>query len=135
MDYYTTLGVTRSSSFEEINRAFRDLAKRYHPDRNPDNPEAEKKFKEITNAYATLIDPERRREYDLRCRYKECSPVVKEYREQPEHYADFVDVINAIVDLVGCFFGVANLSSIDVYASSKRSRRRKRRRLVGDEKD
>jgi len=64
-DYYEVLGLTRDASDAEIKRAFRDLARRYHPDGNPGDSEAEERFKEISLAYETLGDPERRRRYDL----------------------------------------------------------------------
>ncbi len=62
-DYYEVLGVSKTASDEEIKRAFRRLAKQYHPDVNKD-PGAEEKFKEIGEAYAVLSDPEKRRQYD-----------------------------------------------------------------------
>ena len=64
-DYYEVLGVARNASDEEIKRAFRALARQHHPDSNPDSPEAEARFKEISQAYETLRDPERRRRYDV----------------------------------------------------------------------
>lgn len=64
VDYYKTLGVDKSSSPEEIKKAFRKLAVKYHPDRNPDNKAAEDKFKEINEAYAVLSDPKKKEEYD-----------------------------------------------------------------------
>ena len=64
MDYYKTLGITKSASADEIKKAFRKLAVKYHPDKNTDNPNAEKKFKEINEAYETLKDPEKRKKYD-----------------------------------------------------------------------
>ncbi len=63
-DYYATLGVQRDASPEEIKRAFRQLALKYHPDRNHGNKEAEEKFKEINEAYTCLSDPEKRSHYD-----------------------------------------------------------------------
>jgi curved DNA-binding protein len=63
-DYYKIIGVERNASSEEIQRAFRTLAKRYHPDKNPGNKEAEARFKEITEANEVLSDPEKRRKYD-----------------------------------------------------------------------
>lgn len=64
MDPYTVLGVPRTASQEEIRKAYRALAKKYHPDLNPANREAEAKFKEIANAYAILGDPEKRARFD-----------------------------------------------------------------------
>jgi molecular chaperone DnaJ len=64
-DHYATLGVARSATDDEIKRAYRDLARRCHPDSNHDDPEAEERFKEITAAYEVLRDPERRRRYDV----------------------------------------------------------------------
>jgi DnaJ-class molecular chaperone len=63
-DYYETLGVPRGAKQEEIKRSYRKLARKYHPDVNPGDKEAEKKFREINEAYEVLSDPEKRRRYD-----------------------------------------------------------------------
>ena len=63
-DLYKLLGVSKKASAEEIKKAYRKLARKYHPDRNPDDPEAEEKFKQIGGAYDTLSDPDKRKEYD-----------------------------------------------------------------------
>jgi curved DNA-binding protein CbpA len=64
MDFYVILGVTRSASMPEVKRAYRRLARRYHPDINPGDRDAAERFKEILSAYETLSDPDRRRRYD-----------------------------------------------------------------------
>ena len=63
-DYYEVLGVAKNAGDGEIKKAYRVLAKKYHPDMNPGDKEAEKKFKEASEAYAILSDPEKRRQYD-----------------------------------------------------------------------
>ncbi len=63
-DYYEVLGVDRSADDGAIKKAYRSLAKKYHPDMNPDNKEAEQKFKEVNEAYAVLSDADKRAKYD-----------------------------------------------------------------------
>jgi len=63
-DYYKTLGVEKTAEPEAVKKAYRKLALKYHPDRNPNNREAEEKFKKISEAYAVLSDAEKRKQYD-----------------------------------------------------------------------
>src|SRR5574344_1327997 len=63
-DYYEVLGLSKTASEDEIKKAYRKLAIKYHPDRNPGNKEAEEKFKEAAEAYDVLHDPQKRQQYD-----------------------------------------------------------------------
>ncbi|MEQ8837720.1 MAG: DnaJ domain-containing protein, partial [Lacipirellulaceae bacterium] len=63
-DYYKTLGVSRTASDSEIQKAYRDLARKYHPDKNPDDATAKKRFQEVQTAFETLKDEKKREMYD-----------------------------------------------------------------------
>ena len=65
-DFYRILNVDKKSTQDEIKKAYRNLAKKYHPDLNPNNKAAEEKFKEISAAYSVLSDEKKRQEYDMR---------------------------------------------------------------------
>jgi molecular chaperone DnaJ len=98
-DYYAILGVPRDATQEEIKRAYRRLALKYHPDRNPGNKEAEEKFKEISEAYEVLSDPEKRAIYDaygysgLRSTgyrgFEDISDIFKAFSDIFEEFFDF----------------------------------------------
>jgi molecular chaperone DnaJ len=96
-DYYEVLGVTTEADDAELKRAFRELARKYHPDVNPDDDVAEERFKEANEAYAVLSDPRRRSRYD---RYGH-SAVTGAAEEEP---TGFGAVIDAVDDIVGDFF-------------------------------
>ena len=64
-DYYEILGVSKDANQDELKKSFRSLARKYHPDKNPDDSEAEQLFKEVQEAYAVLSNPEERRQYDM----------------------------------------------------------------------
>lgn len=70
-DYYKTLGVSKQASREEIHKSYRKLAKKYHPDRNRGSDSAQAKFKEITEAYNVLSNPEKRKKYDQLRRFRQ----------------------------------------------------------------
>ena len=63
-DYYQTLGVSKTASADEIKKAYRKLAVKYHPDKNPGDKSAEEKFKQVSEAYDVLSDPKKRKQYD-----------------------------------------------------------------------
>src|SRR5688500_11636889 len=63
-DYYQVLGVAQDADQDAIKKAYRQLARRYHPDKNPGDSQAEETFKEISAAYQVLSDPQKRRQYD-----------------------------------------------------------------------
>ena len=63
-DYYEVLGLNKGASDEEIKKAYKKQARKYHPDLNPDNKEAEEKFKEVNEAYSILSDPDKKSKYD-----------------------------------------------------------------------
>src|SRR5436190_3039117 len=63
-DYYATLGIARGASADDISKAYRQLARKYHPDLNPDDPKAKEKFQQVQTAFDVLNDPKKREMYD-----------------------------------------------------------------------
>ena len=99
-DYYEVLGVARDAADADIKKAYRRLAMEYHPDRNPDNPDAEEKFKEASNAYKVLADPQQRARYD---QFGFEGPRGQGF----EGFRGVDDIFSAFGDLFGDFFGGA----------------------------
>jgi curved DNA-binding protein CbpA len=98
-DYYGILGVGQGATEEEIKHAYRRLALRHHPDRNPGDKRAEERFKEISEAYAVLMDPRRRREYDdlRRARAEGARPRAPRWRREDLYRDLFTDPRTASV--------------------------------------
>jgi molecular chaperone DnaJ len=99
-DYYEILGVSRDVSKNELKAAYRRLAVEYHPDRNPDDPEAEEKFKEASEAYAVLSDPDKRARYDRFGHQGVGGDPFAGF--DPGAFGDFADILG---DLFGFGFG------------------------------
>ncbi|MBZ2175741.1 molecular chaperone DnaJ [Schnuerera sp. xch1] len=99
-DYYEILNVSKDSSQDEIKSSFRKLAKKYHPDLNPDNKESEQRFKEINEAYEVLGDPEKRRRYDT---YGHAG--VNGQGGYSQDFGGFDDIFDDIFDIFGGGFG------------------------------
>jgi molecular chaperone DnaJ len=99
-DYYEVLGIERGSSIDEIKKAYRKLALKYHPDKNPGDPAAEEKFKEAAEAYGVLSDEEKRARYD---RYGHAGTAGMGGFD-PNQFADFGDILGDLFGF-GDFFG------------------------------
>ena len=116
-DYYEILGIGKSASDQELKSAYRKLALKYHPDRNPHNPEAEERFKEAAEAYAILSDSDKRRVYDA-YGHEGLSSTGGAGGFNPDAFADFSDIF-------GDFFGFGDLFG---GGGRRRNRRPARRR-------
>ena len=89
IDYYQILGVSKNASEEEIKKAYRKLARKYHPDLNPNDKEAHKKFQQINEANEVLSDPEKRKKYDHYGKDWKYAEQFEQARQQRQHSGDF----------------------------------------------
>ncbi|PYQ48014.1 MAG: molecular chaperone DnaJ, partial [Acidobacteria bacterium] len=101
-DYYEVLGLQRNASLDDIKKAYRKMALKHHPDKNPGDPTSEEKFKEAAEAYAVLSDDEKRARYD---RYGH-SGLGGMGGFDPSQFADFGDILGDLFGF-GEFFGAS----------------------------
>ena len=101
MNYYEELGVNENAAIEDIKHAYRRLAKKYHPDKNPDNERAAKRFVRIAAAYETLADEQKRKEYDENLNIKRKSQSSKDETK----YASTVNIDPMNMNEFENFFG------------------------------
>ena len=101
-DYYDVLGVSKSSTEAEIKKAYRKLAMKYHPDKNPDNPEAEAMFKDASEAYSVLSDAEKKQRYD---QFGHAGLNGQGFSSAEDIFSNFSDIFGGGGDIFSQFFG------------------------------
>ena len=116
IDYYKVLGVEKSATQDEIKKAYRKLAKKYHPDLNKDNPQAKERFQEINEANEVLGDPEKRKKYD---EYGEHWAHAEEYEAQRRQYEQQYGQQGAYGDFSGGGFGGFNFGGFGDFTRSE----------------
>ncbi|MCC6276539.1 MAG: molecular chaperone DnaJ [Oligoflexia bacterium] len=117
LDYYKTLGVSKNASQEEIKKAYRKLAFKFHPDKNPGSKEAEDKFKEAAQAYEVLGDPQRRRQYDT------FGSTAGNRGFSGHQFENVEDIFSAFGDIFEGFFGDFGAQAEGRSSRSRRPRR------------
>jgi curved DNA-binding protein CbpA len=99
IDYYKVLGVSKNATDKEIKKAYKKLARKYHPDLNPDNKVAEEKFKKINEANEVLSNPENRKKYDKYCILSKSNRKISNKFEEPIRNPDGFLLLTIVVDL------------------------------------
>ena len=123
-DYYEILGIEKNANADEIKKAYRKLAKKYHPDLNQDNKEeAEKKFKEISEAYEVLIDPQKKKIYDT-YGYEGISQQFGQNGFSWDNFTHMGDISDILNDMFGGGFSSGGNSFFDSFFGGGRSRRK-----------
>ena len=117
-DFYKVLEVAESASAEEVKKSYRKLAQKHHPDANPGDTKAEEKFKEISEAYATLSDPEQRKEYD-QVRRLAATGGFQGFGGQPGGFGGQQVRVEDIQDLLGGMGGLGDLFGFGSRGSSR----------------
>ncbi len=116
IDYYKVLGLDRTATQADIRKAYRKLAKQYHPDVNKDNPQAQERFQEINEANEVLSDPEKRKKYD---EYGEHWAHADEYEAQRRQYEQQYGQQGGFNDFTGSGFGGFNFGGFGDFTRSK----------------
>jgi len=133
IDYYQVLGVDRNASTDDIKKAYRKLARKYHPDVNPDNPEAEAKFKQINEAYEVLSDPEKRKKYDqFGAQWKHADQFNQQYGGQGGGYYTYTNFGDADFGEYSDFSDFFKTIFGDMFAG-RGARRRTRMSMKGED--
>src|ERR1700733_11555542 len=104
-DFYTTLGVARDASKDDNKKAYRKLAIKIHPDRNPDNKEAETKFKEASQAYEILSNEQKRRQYDQFGNADQNQGFGSSHQGFHNENVNMDDILKGFGDIFGDMFG------------------------------
>lgn len=126
IDYYSVLEINKKASTEEIKKAYRKLARKYHPDLNPNDTEANKKFQQINEANEVLSDPEKRKKYDA---YGENWQHAEEYEKARQSQSQYQNGGNSYSDYGDASFGGADFS--DFFESMFGSKRGGNRQQMG----
>lgn len=108
-NYYEILGITCFSNVETIKKAYRELAKKYHPDKNPSDIKAEEKFKEISSAYEILSDPQKRAAYDSKLEEEKIKAEQERIQKEKEFKKSESNLTQKNNNILATIFGISLL--------------------------